>query len=419
MLAIACFCGHTAWAQVGRAELFGTVTDPAGLPVVGAAVEASEERTQATVSTTTNDGGEYHFFALPPGRYALTVTKTGFTKLRRSGVELRVADRVALELQLQVGEMSQSVNVNAAAPLLQTTSGTQSFVVEQKKVVTLPLDGRNFVPLVELAPGVALPPGSTASPSVLPRINGSRPRTSEYIYDGISVLQPEPGQVAYYPVVDAIEEFRIQINSYSAEYGRSNGGVIQVSTKAGTNALHGTLFEFFRNEDLNARNLFAGAGAKPPFHRNQYGFVLGGPIQKNKTFFFTDWQGTRLRIGNTRISTVPTTAQQQGIFSSPVYDPASTRQNADGSYVRDPFPNNTIPSSRFDAAARNITSRYPAPNVFSGGREATANNYRRQGVNTTDQDQFDTRLDRYFGERHRIFGRYTYLRDESAPATPL
>ena len=143
-------------------------------------------------------------------------------------------------------------------------------MVEQKKVVLLPLDGRNFVPLIALAPGVSLPPGS-----VLPRINGSRPRVSEYIYDGISVLQPEPGQVAFYPIVDAIDAFRVETSSYSAEYGRSNGGVIMVNQKAGTNALHGTLFEFFRNEKLNARNLFATTGDKPRFRRNQYGFVVG------------------------------------------------------------------------------------------------------------------------------------------------
>src|SRR5581483_3399251 len=184
---------------------------------------------------------------------------------------------------------------------------------------TLPLDGRNFIPLVALSPGVALPGGG----SLLPRINGSRPRTNEYIYDGVSVLQPEPGQVAFYPVIDAIEEFRLNINAYSPEYGRSNGGAVMVSGKSGGNDLHGTLFEFLRNEDLNARNYFAPAGAKPEFRRNQYGLTLGGPIQKNRTFFFVDWQGTRLRTGITRFSTVPTLAQRQGIFTATIFDPAT------------------------------------------------------------------------------------------------
>src|SRR6185503_6506271 len=226
--------------------------------------------------------------------------------------------------------------------------GTASFVVEQKKVVTLPLDGRNFVPLIALAPGVNLPPGN-----LLPRFNGSRPRTSEYIYDGISVLQPEPGQVAFFPIVDAIDEFRVETNSPSAEYGRSNGGVIMVNQRSGSNDLHGTLFEFFRNEALNARNLFATTGAKPRFRRNQYGFILGGPVQKNKTFFFVDWQGTRLDTGVVRTSTVPTSAQKRGVFTQPIFDPRTTRPTAAG-YVRDPFPANTIPTTMFDPATRAV-----------------------------------------------------------------
>jgi Carboxypeptidase regulatory-like domain len=418
-LAGALLCAAAALGQAGRAELFGVVRDPSGLPVKGATVRLTDEQTGARASAVTSDSGDYHFFALLPGTYALTASHPGFASLRRSGIDVQVAGRISLDLELKVGEASQYVEVLAAAPLMQTTTGAESFVVDERKLSALPLDGRNFVPLIALAPGVALPPGSTSSPSLLPRINGSRPRTSEYIYDGISVLQPEPGQVAYYPVLDAAAEFRVQINSYSAEYGRSNGGIIQVSTKPGTNDFHGTLFEYLRNEVLNARNYFAPAGARPPFNRNQYGLVFGGPIQKNRTFFLVDWQGTRLRIGNTRISTVPASAQRAGVYSAPEYDPATTRKNSSGAWVRDPFPNNTIPAIRFDAAATALLSRYPLPNVFSGGKEAAANNYRRTAIDTTGQDQFDTRLDRYFGERHRIFAKYTYLRDDSAPGTPL
>src|SRR5262249_11084733 len=245
----------------------------------------------------------------------------GFTTLRRDGVVLRVGDQVSLDLPLQIGGVTETVNVTEAAPLLQSNRGTVGFVAEQQKVVTLPLDGRKLVPVIALSPGVMLPPTST-----LPRINGSRPRTSEYIYDGISVLQPEPGQVAYFPVVDAIQDFRVETNSYSAEYGRSNGGVIMVNHKAGANEFHGSLFEFFRNEALNARNLFVTTGPKPRFRRNQYGFVLGGPIQRNKSFFFVDYQGTRLQTGTPRTSTVPTSRQRQGIFTTAIYDPATTRQ---------------------------------------------------------------------------------------------
>src|SRR2546428_1460138 len=302
--------------QSTKAELSGAVRDPAGLAVADADVRLINDGTQAELSTSTGRDGLYHVFAVQPGVYTISVSKTGFASLQRSGITFRVGDQVVLDLRLDIGSVSESVNVTADAPLLQSSRGTVSFVVDQQKVVTLPLDGRNFVPLIALSPGVMLPPAST-----LPRINGSRPRVSEYIYDGISVLQPEPGQVAYFPVIDAIEEFRVDTNSYSAEYGRSNGGVIMVNHKNGTNDFHGAVFEFLSNEALNARNLFAPAGPKPRFRRNQYGFVLGGPFQRNQTFFFVDYQGTRLQTGTVRISTVPTSLQRQGIFGVPVYDP--------------------------------------------------------------------------------------------------
>jgi hypothetical protein len=402
------------FGQAGRSELFGTVVDPAGLPVPSATVKVEEAgRTASRSAETGNDGG-WHFFALTPGSYRVTVTKGGFRTLVRDAVQIRVADRVALDLALDVGETGQTVEVTADAPLLKSNTGAVSFVVEQKKVLNLPLDGRNFVPLLALFPGVMLPPGQ-----VLPRINGSRPRVSEYLYDGISVLQPEPGQVAYYPIIDGIEEFRLQTNSYSAEYGRSNGGVIQVATRTGTDAFHGTLFEFFRNEALNARNLFATTGSKPVFRRNQYGFVLGGPVERAKSFFFVAWQGTRLRTGVTRVSTVPTSAQRAGRFLAPVFDPASTRQT-DGRWERAAFPANTIPPGQWDAAAASLLARIPAPNVFpTSGSEASANNYRRAANESTDADQFDIRLDRLMGRAHRLFGRYSFLRDDSEPATPF
>jgi hypothetical protein len=229
---------------------------------------------------TTSADGTWHFFALAPGPYRVTAAKDGFETLVREPIQVRVAGRISLDLTLQVGNVDQTVEVTADAPLLQSNTGTVSFVADQKNVLTLPLGGRNFVPLIALLPGVMLPPGQ-----VLPRINGSRPRVSEYLYDGVSVLQPEPGQVAYYPIIDAIEEFRVQTNSYSAEYGRSNGGVIQVATQNGGNEYHGTVFEFFRNEALNARNLFSTSGAKPLFRRSQYGGVIGGPIRKRNHSF--------------------------------------------------------------------------------------------------------------------------------------
>ena len=284
----------------------------------------TEQATGARFDVIADDRGEYHLLGLAAGQYVLTVEKPGFRPYRQEGITLRIGDQIRLSIKLALGESTQSVEVTAQASLLETASGSVGYHVSQPQLETLPLDGRNFIPLVALSPGVALPGGG----SLLPRINGSRPRTNEYLYDGISVLQPEPGQVAFYPIIDAMEEFKLNLNAYSPEYGRSNGGTVMVIGKSGSNQFHGTLFEFFRNEDLNARNYFAQPGRRPEFRRNQYGLTLGGPIRTNKTFFFADWQGTRLRTGITRQSVVPTLAQRSGVFASTIYDPASSPRDA-------------------------------------------------------------------------------------------
>ena len=391
IVAAACF------GQAGKAELFGTVRDAQRMPVANAKVAGIEPATGAQFAVVTDDHGDYHLLGLPAGSYVLHVAKTGFAPYKQDGIELRIGDQIQLDVALAVGQTAQAVEVKAEATLLETANGTVNYHVIQPQLGTLPLDGRNFIPLVALSPGVALPGGG----SLLPRINGSRPRTNEYLYDGISVLQPEPGQVAFYPIIDAMEEFRLNINAYSPEYGRSNGGTVMVIGKSGGNDLHGTLFEFLRNEYLNARNYFAQPGPRPEFRRNQYGFTLGGPIRKNQTFFFVDWQGTRLRTGITRQSVVPTVAQRDGVFTATVYDPQTS--------PRTPFPNNAIPSNRFDAIAQQVLTHYPLPNA------AAANNFILTGVEPDAQDQFDARIDHVFNERHRAFARYSYLRDDDTP----
>src|SRR5581483_2005297 len=218
----------------------------------------------------------------------------------------------------------ERITVVGDAPALRAETPSLGTVIAQQDVEQLPLNGRTFINLASLAPGVALPPNS-----VLPRINGGRPRTNEYLFDGISVLQPEPGQVAYYPVVDAIQEFKIESNSPPAEFGRFNGGVVNLTTKSGGNAFHGNLFEFFRDEHLNATNFFQRSNiVKPEYRRNQYGGMFGGPIVKDRTFVFADYQGQRQRIGRTVTSTVPTVLQRQGMFTEAIsgrvpliYDP--------------------------------------------------------------------------------------------------
>src|SRR5215469_11070518 len=394
------FASSVCFGQAGRAELFGVIQDPTGLPVPNAKVSAEDQATMGRYSAISNGQGEYHIIGLPASQYVLTAEQPGFRTYRQEGIVLRLADQTSLDVKLEVGQAAEAITVTAAAPLLQTASGAVSVNVDQEKISALPLDGRNFIPLVTLSPGVALPNGQ-----FLPRINGSRPRTNEYLYDGISVLQPEPGQVVYYPIIDGMEEFKLNVNAYSPEYGRSNGGTVMVKGKSGSNQFHGDVFEFFRNEALNARNLFAQPGPKPEFRRNQYGLTFGGPIRTNKTFFFVDWQGTRLRTGITRFSVVPTLAQRQGIFTLAIFDPTTS--------PRTQFANNTIPASRFDSVALQVLQHYPLPNA-SG-----ANNFVRTATEPDNQDQADFRVDRYFGEKHRIFGRYTFFRDDDNPVTPL
>src|SRR5262249_51816752 len=255
------------------------------------------------------DDGDYTITNLKPGVYNVTAEANDFKQSTYAGVNLATGERVRLDFVLEPGALSETVTVNQDASLLRAESGSLGQVISNHKIVDLPLNGRNFLTLVTLAAGVAQPPPTSAGPS-FPRINGGRPRTNEYLFDGISVLQPEPGQVAFFPIVEAIQEFKVEVNSPPAEFGRFNGGVINLTTKTGTNDFHVSAFEFLRNEALNARNLFAPATAanpkKPVFRRNQFGFVAGGPIIRDKTFFFGDYQSTRQLIARVRISTVPT-----------------------------------------------------------------------------------------------------------------
>jgi hypothetical protein len=332
--------------------------------------------------------------------------------------------------------------VKEDATLLRTESATLNTVIDSRAIPTLPLNGRTFINLVGLAPGIALPPGSA-----LPRLSGSRPRTNEYLYDGISVLQPEPGQVAFFPVIDAIREFNVQTSDSSAAFGRFNGGVINLTTKTGSNDFHGTVFEFLRNEVLNARNLFAPATAanssKPEFRRNQFGFVLGGPIRRDKTFFFADYQGTRQLIGRVVTSTVPTTAERNGDFSallgSPLYrTPAGvvtttaagnapiTATDTNGAVIQvrqnmifrpvdhRAYAGNVILVATFDASAAILLDRYPIPTS-----SALANNFRRLGNEPDNQHQFDIRVDHRFTDRDQIFVRYSFAKDFTQPVTAL
>ncbi len=405
-------------AQLGAGALSGRLIDQSGDAVPGAFLTAIEDGTALTRTAVTGPDGSYTIPALPPGTYRIRAELSGFRTLIRQGVRIATGETVRLDLQLQLGTMAEAVTVTADAPLLRSASSGLGHVIDNRKILDLPLNGRSFIALASLTPGVAVPPPPAAP---LPRINGGRPRTNEYLFDGISVLQPEPGQVAFFPNVDAIQEFKIESNSPPAEFGRFNGGVVNLTTKSGSNALRGTLFEFLRHEALNARNFFASSNAdKPQFRRNQFGGVLGGPIRPDRTFFFLDYQGQRQTIGRTVISTVPTVLQRQGIFTEAIagrvpaiYDPATTAPVAGGA-TRTAFPGNTIPLQRLDPVARTLLEHYPLPTGAG-----TANNFRRTGNETVDQDQFSVRIDHRFTNLDQVFGRITRFQEEFLPVTPL
>jgi hypothetical protein len=406
-------------AQIGAGALAGAVVDDAGAALPGASMTVTAAGTGLRRTTVTNESGSYALPGLAPGAYEVRVELSGFRPLTRGGVRVATGETVRLDLQLQVGGLTEAVTVTAAAPLLRSETSGLGQVIDNKRIVELPLNGRSFITLATLAPGVAMPPPPAAP---FPRINGGRPRTNEYLFDGISVLQPEPGQVAFFPNVDAIQEFKIESNSAPAEFGRFNGGVVNLTTKSGTNVFHGTAFEFFRHESLNARNFFASTNpVKPEFRRNQFGGVVGGPIRANRTFFFADYQGQRQTIGRTVISTVPTLLQRQGIFTEAIggrvpaiYDPATTVTTGTVT-TRDAFAGGAIPTARLDPVARALLNRYPRPT--SAG---TANNFGRVGNETVDQDQVSLRIDHQFEtNRDQLFGRLTRFHEGFIPVTPL
>jgi hypothetical protein len=400
-----------AFAQI-TADLGGRVLDSSGAAIPGAHIELTATATSIHQQTISSASGDFLFTNLNPGSYSLDVTATGFQHLRRTGVTVILGQTINVDLALIAGGGQQSITVNADVPLLQTETSNIETNIPGTTVVAMPLNSRNFIQLSTLAPGVELPPGT-----LLPRINGGRPRTNEYLYDGISALQPEPGQVAFFPTLDDIEEFTIEADNVSAEFGRFNGGVVNVATRSGSNSIHGSLFEFFRNEALNARNYFA-AGAparKPEYRRNLYGATLGAPILHDRLFFFGDYQGIKALIGRTVISTIPTLNERQGIFTgvSHIYNPATTTV-VGGVNVRKEFVNDVI-TTPFDPAAAALLARFPTPTNLT----AAANNYSRTANDADHQNQFDVRVDGAIGTHDRSFGRYSYFSDVEQPVTPL
>src|SRR5262244_3280555 len=409
----------TASAQVTTADLVGTIRDNTGAVVRGVKVTLTNVATGVSRSVTTTDDGNYIFTSLYPGRYALTAEAPGFRKVERTGVELQVNQRAQIDLELQVGEVGETVRIEGTAPLLESQSSVLGSVIQERQAQDLPLNGRNFVQLAILSPGVSgtgfgargtimsgtrpddLRPGTELF------VNGNRESSNNYLYDGIDNNDRLTLAIVVRPAVEAIKEFKIQTNLFSAEQGRNPGGQVDVVTKSGGNDIHGAAYEFLRNDALDANNFFSNRAGqkKPPFKQNQFGGAIGGPVIKGKTFYFGDYDGFRQRQGRVFVNTVPTLRMRQGDFgevAGGVFDPATTVQNG-AAFTRQQFPNNVIPQNRWDPVTAKLINAYPLPTS-----SALVNNLVTAPTRAQDWDQYDVRVDHNHSERNTFFTRYSW-----------
>ncbi len=397
-------------AQSVRGTILGTVTDSSGAVVRGAKVTATQTATGLSRAELTSDAGEYSIPQLPVGPYTVTVEQPGFKKTDRTGIELRVDDRLRIDVVLAVGSVIDTVSVVETAPVINTDSSTVGNVVDNKTVTELPLNGRNFMQLDLLVPGanqgVKGSQNQTQGGSI--SVNGVREQGNNFLLDGMDNNDLAINQYAVAISTEAIQEFKVQASTYSAEFGRSPGAQINIATKAGTNQLHGVLYEYLRNNDLDAKNFFDRPGPIPGYKRNQYGASVGGPIKKNKTFYFGNFEGARIRQGITKVATEPTVAMKNGDFSALsaiIYDPNSLH-TANGAVTRSPFAGNLIPASEISSVGQNLVNLYPNPNT--PGTSSANGLYTSSPTKIDDFDQFTVRVDHRFSDKHTLFGRYSF-----------
>lgn len=417
-----------SFAQVSSAELSGTVSDPTGAVVANAKIVALKADTGTVRETMTGPSGNYLFTVLQPGTYDVTIEATGFQKQVQKGITLQVNQRASVDFRLQVGDVTESVEVAATAPLLESQSSSLGNVIDEKRVAELPLNGRNFVQLAILSPGVNGTGFSTSGtimsgtrpddrrPGTEIFANGNREGSNNFLYDGIDNNERLTLSIVLRPGVEAIREFKVQTNLYSADLGRNSGAVVDVVTKSGTNAFHGSAFEFLRNSAMDARNFFNAKNTPfPSFRYNQFGGSFGGPIIKNKTFFFADYEGFRRNSQILQRLTVPTLKMRQGDFSelsSKIYDPLTTQSNpsfdpskpvsaSNPQFTRTAFPNNQIDPSRFDPLTHALINVYPTPQT-----PGLINNYTSNMSQKQDWNQGDVRVDHHFSPFDTFFARW-------------
>jgi hypothetical protein len=424
-LGLLCLPPPPAAAQAVSGTILGFVKDSTGAVVPGATVTLVNAGTGFSRTVVTDAAGEYTAPLIPTGTYTVSAEITGFNKLSKTNVLLGVDQKVRIDLALELGAMTEVVEIQAETPLLQTSSSELGTTVVEEQIKTLPLNGRNFVSLTRTVPGVlrGIPganidgAGSLAwRASAAFSANGMRPRDNNYMLDGVDNNETWLQTVVIFPSTDALSEFKLQTSTYSAEFGKSLGGVVSLQIKSGTNQMHGSVFEFLRNDAFDANNFFLNRAGrpKPALSQHQFGATLGGPIFKDRTFFFADYQGFRNTTGQTYLSTVPSTRMRQGDFSElnrVIYDPLTGQ----------PFPGNVIPESRWDPAAKNIMQQlYPEPNTAGsvGATGQPINNYLITPNLTRQDNQFDMKVDHRLTDSNRFFVRYSYQKTHrNLPAT--
>ena len=438
-----CFVGavNSVLAQSSQGSISGTVTDSQGSAVPGAEVVARNLGTSLAYRSISGQDGGYALPSLPIGAYEVSASFSGFKTFRRAGVQLEVSQRLRLDIALELGEIAEVVEVKAEIPRVQTEDSSLGTVVENKRIAELPLNGRHVFNLVKVVAGVQPVSNSTDGFAEISnqgfsqiRINGGPAYGNQFYLDGGVNTAPVHNEIAVVPMADAVEEFKVETSSLKAEYGQTSGGVINVVTKGGTNELHGSLYEFLRNDALDARNAFATkpdpttGRIKQVLRYNQYGGTAGGPVYipkvydgRNRSFWFVGYEQWRHRAsGSPRIGTVATDMERAGDFSNTrdtlgrlivAYDPNTTVALASGGYSRTAFANNRIPVSRFDSLAVNVLQYMPRPNTTPTNAFTNANNFTSLVPSSSDQGVTNMRFDHRLSENDSLFVRYSGTRN--------
>jgi hypothetical protein len=422
LLAIS-LCGQSI-----TSSLIGVIHDESGAIVPNATITAVNLATNARSETHSDASGNYLLLQLTPGNYTVEVATAGFKKYVRSGIVLELQQQARLDATLSLGQVSETVTVQADASTLETTSSALGDVVNNRAILNLPLNTRNVYSLIYLTPGVAGGIGNDYN-SLSYSVNGARGDSMETMVDGATAGFPTVNGyfgVGVFPSVDAISEFKMMSENYPAEFGRSLGNVVNLIYKSGTNAWHGSAYEFLRNSALDANTFFSNARgvSLPSFKRSQFGGVFNGPIIKNRTFFLFSLEDLRQQGFQSVTTTVPTLQQRNGDFSQTfaangqqirIFNPFSTRANPAGGYIRDQFPGNMIPASLINPVSAALAKYFPAPNT-PGNPITNANNYYNTGAHVNDINSWDIRIDHNFTDSQRFFARYSDRFSNDVPA---